>query len=77
MNIGTCIERANKNRHHVPASKNIGGIMKKLNQQGVSIFEIAIIVLTVILVLASCWYISKRIDQATHDNYQKSRIMEP
>lgn len=50
--------------------------MKKLDQRGISIFEIAIIILTVLFVIASCWLISKKIDNAGKDTYDKTRIME-
>ena len=50
--------------------------MRKLNQQGISIFEISIIVLILLLVIASCWITMKRINSSNKENYEKSQILD-
>lgn len=50
--------------------------MQKLNQQGVSIFEISIITLILLFVIASCWITMKRINSSSEDNYNKTQILD-
>lgn len=50
--------------------------MRKLNQQGISIFEISIIILILILVVASYWITVKRITSSNKENYDKTQILD-
>ncbi|MGF7228812.1 MAG: hypothetical protein ACQR33_02390 [Candidatus Saccharibacteria bacterium] len=49
--------------------------MKQLDEQGVSIFEISIIILILIFVGMSCYLVMSNINNSAHTNYNKTRTI--
>lgn len=51
------------------------GALKQLDEQGVSIFEISIIILILIFVGMSCYLVMSNINNSAHTNYNKTRTI--
>ncbi len=50
------------------------GALKRLNQQGITIFEISIILLILIFVGLSCYAVMRKINDSTRPTYNNTGI---